>query len=285
MKLTISNFHNYEDAGCQTVKRAVDWAIDKSFTYEELCENFPDAKYLNYFLKYLKPEYCQDFFDCYLKPETIENYEKLKECNSLLQSQLKHIERREKELSKKLDTIGLFEDRGKIVDRIVECEEWMNKSDVIYILSRVSEGKYNSGNYYSSSKRADSMQQCLYSLIQSVEFKPGDFKYISTKNWFCFDREYRRIISARNYSAIKDFEKCFDFKPFILNGRRMYLDISIRVVIDNEWTKLRCTCFEPVKDKIRFVTDNGTQAKQKRYCFTHEEFKEFFKDREIDSIY
>jgi hypothetical protein len=128
------------------------------------------------------------------------------------------------------------------------------------------------------------MRQCLYSLIQSIEFRDGDFGYISKYGWFNFDHTYSSIIRARNHSAIKDFERQFKFVPFILNRHRMHLGIKIRLVIDNKWSWLRCTCFEPGEDKIRFVTDNRGQEKQKRYCFTHEEFKEFFKDRKIESL-
>jgi hypothetical protein len=262
--------------------RAVAWATGKSFTYEELCESFSDAKNLDYFLKYLKLEYYQDFFDRYLKPETIENYKKLKECNTFLERKLSDIEFKERLLSKKIDTLGLFNNREEIIDRIIQCEEWMKKSDVRYILSKVSEGKYICGSYYSARKDTDAMEHCLYSLIKSVEFKKGDFEYISRYGWFNFNNTYRMIVRARNHSAIKDFESYFDFTPFILNKHRLYLNIVIRVIVGDSWDWLRCTCFDPKQDKIRFVTANYGQEKQKRYCFTHKEFEEFFKDKKID---
>ncbi|MDR0872222.1 MAG: hypothetical protein LBN27_01980 [Prevotellaceae bacterium] len=239
---------------------------------------------MDYLLKYLKPEYYQEFFDANLKAECIENIDMIRKTLSSFRYKSEFFDKQSKELSKKLLDARLFETKEYNENWFMTTANRMYGNPVSHIMQTLYDGKYNCRPYFSESKFKDSMKKCLCSLIQSIEFKDGDFEYICKNlnygGWFHKNFIYYTIISVKNYSAIKYFEKYFNFKPFILKKQRMYENIRFRVAIDNKWQYLKCTCFEPENDKIRFVTEYS--EKQKKYCFTHKEFMNFFKELEVD---
>jgi len=273
MKLSINNFHNYENSNCPTIKKILIWVEEKGeFTYKELRENFNEASGLHYVKKYLKPEFFNELLLTEFKEFHESNYTTL---NSYLE---------------KLDELNEFKntDLQCLNEKIIEYKKWKSTSDVTYLIDKMYYGKYSCGSYCVERKFNPAMSNFLYSLIASIEFKEGDFKHIKSlrgyRGWFSENFVYQKIIQNKNGSAIRAFEKDFEWKPFVINGKRLYDNIRIRFVDDNKWIYLRCTVFEPTEDKIRFVSDNFQQEKQQRFAFNRKTFKEFFNNKIIEIL-
>ncbi len=139
------------------------------------------------------------------------------------------------------------------------------------------------------------MQEQLSNLIKAgVEFDIEDFNFIKSHfnagYWYSnlIEMFYRECIEC-NPSAVKSFEHAYQRVPFILNNKRMYVGRRIEEKIELPKNRYKrhyyfITSFTDDHKRIRIKSSSDYEAKKdyKLHTFTKEEFKAFFKDKNIE---
>src|SRR5690606_16363788 len=286
MKLTVNDFYGYMET-CQTIIQIKEWieSIGGQFTYNELIEKFPfiEKHHRDNFLKYLKPDRADEFFDNFLKTETIERYEESKQFLEVLKRKQSEMDYEIKRNNKEAERLLLFEDRSKLVNELEFLkgfyERTINESKVLFVLQTMFDFSFKEQSYQTTNSI---MYSTLSNLLEVAKFRETDFKDIMKKYNFGYwggnhvESFYATAIVSNNNSAWKSIESAIERQPFIVKGKRVYERFIFKIKEDK--LKLRCTGFTENK-KVKFVSENT--EKQKRFQFDNKEFKDFIKNKTI----
>ena len=274
MKVTANDFSGYNEH-CSVIKGIKEWASDREFTVDELMA-FSHHATIQEIVKYLNVDRHQEFFEAYLKADTLADVENIKLISERLSERLSACNAEIDFYKGQTERLSLFETKSEIYQKISRIDTFESRSKVYNIVHSA----YN-GEYLDSYRKTNSvLKDLLRALIWSVEFKEGDFekmfKQLGAGYWLDKESVYENIITSRNNSALNDFEKYFKRQPYILKNKRLYEGFKFYA----DSIRYRCTGWTE-NENIKLVTDNT--EKQNRYSFDKKQFKEFFKDKNIEN--
>lgn len=310
MKLKIEDFTGYPET-CSTVKAMklhVSALPGQQFDPIEFMKTFYNVYDLgNQMFKYLNDEKKQEFIK-YIsmeieKPQFVfgliksreEMLEKAKRFGSLEDAEKfnERVEKLERNYQEKLGAVERYKKEMilkyadfKDFEELVELKESlknnydMAQGTVLQVMNYFW-GKCSNESYLTKN---EVMRSVFYNLICVGSFDIDDFKKVS-ENFLMsywggnYEHFYSYAIRSNNSSAWKSFEKWFDREPFILKSKRMYEGIKFKYPCEkeNKWKFFRCTGWNDKKE-IKFVTEE--EPTQRRFSFTKNEMKAFFKEVE-----
>lgn len=301
MRLTKNHFEDYPE-NCSDVKSALSWLENlenQDFTMEEL-ERALNHRWKERAFSYLKREYHEQYLNEVLGKNASSMYKELDEKISRLNykiNQFGNLENLEDLLYNNLKLENEYKSKQNALDREIakysgtnNLEELIEKNQDLLNGWNYKEGTvqqvlnfvFKTAKKILSYDRYNSlMSDQLQLLLRTSFFRKEDYSEISKKSYVRPENDYAVAIKAGNASAIKSIEIYLKRKPFIINRFRMFEGRMFLVIIDGKKANFRCTGWND-SGRIKFIKTVYPSEKKQLLNFDNKEFKDFFKNLEID---